>query len=48
MDSSIEGAESTLQLFSLNLKDGKEKELENFFLDEYDEAETLSKEEENK
>ena len=47
-ESLTEGVESTLQLFSFNLKDGTEKELENFFLDEFDETDTLSKDEDKK
>ena len=48
MNSLTEGVESTLQLFSFNLKDGTEKELENFFLDEFDEADTEGLEEDKK
>ena len=48
MNSLTEGVESTLQLFSFNLKDGTEKELENFFLDEFDEADIEGLEEDKK
>jgi len=42
VDSANSGIESTLQLFSYNLNNGAEQELESFFLDEFDDMDDVS------